>query len=116
MRVELAEAAIGAIERERDVRSAAVPDEREALAEAATSVLETYRARANALDENDSMATREAVERELRLVAIAAEREQLQRLWTARQIEDVLYTDVLHQLDITEEAIVGKPAHGHGHA
>jgi monovalent cation/hydrogen antiporter len=114
LRAELAEAAIDAIERERDARSVAVPDDRETVAEAANSLLEAYRARANALDGNAPSAAREVVAKELHLVAVAAQRTQLHKLWTMRQVDDVLYTDVLHQLDVTEEAIAGKPAHGHG--
>jgi len=98
------------------VRCAALPSPTTVrYAPGANGVLDIYAARTSAQGDSDSTAAREIVERELRLVAIAAERSQLQRLWSAREIQDVLHTDVLHQLAVAEEGVVGKPARGHGH-
>lgn len=113
LRGRLAEAAIVALEQERDAREATSPERREAVNEAVALILDHYRTRVGERDDSDL--AREALLRELRLVGLGAERSRLQALWKTHEVDDVLYREALHRLDVTEEALAGRPAHGaHG--
>lgn len=100
LRAALAEAAIVAIERARDERG-------ESAETAAAIVLEQYRARTSGQVDPDR-SQRELFERELRLVALHAERDLLHRRWRQRAVDDKLYADFMREIDANEEALTGR--------
>ncbi|AKU93553.1 Na+/H+ antiporter [Labilithrix luteola] len=113
LRAMLAEAAISALEREREAREVASSEHPEQMAEAVALILDHYRTRVG--EQDHAEVAREALLRDLRLVGLGAERARLQTLWEKREVDDVLYREALHGLDVTEEALAGRPAHGaHG--
>lgn len=100
LRAELAEAAIAAIEQARDEKG-------EGAVEAAEIVLEPYRARATGEVPDDRVAL-ERVERELRIVALHAERALLHEKWKARAVDDVLYRQFMREIDANEDALASR--------
>jgi Na+/H+ antiporter len=111
---ELTDAAIEAIARERDAPGRASPDELVAVAEAASGVIAGYRARLAATGDGAPEAKRAGHARRLRVLGIQTERALLEQRFREHAIDDVTYRDVLHTLDVSEEAIVGKRGAGHG--
>lgn len=112
LRATLAIEAIAAVERARE---AAKGEQRDEMAEAANDVLERYRSRAEG--EEDEDAHHDELVRDLRLVALDAERRLLDRLWKEHEVDDALYRQTLREIDVLEEALVKPPAsttHGHG--
>lgn len=109
LRIELAEAAIVAVERARDERGATADA-------AAAAVLEQYRARASGEVPAETK-ERELLERELRLVALSAERDVLHQKWRRRGVDDAIYREFMREIDANEEALTGRAASfmpGHG--
>lgn len=116
VRLAMLEAAVAAIEHERDERAMAAPDVRASIDAAANAVIESYRARAadGAEDGADPLSNHE---RGLRMTALHAERAYLHDLWRGQRIDDPLYRRLLAELDLEEEAAVpsGSVGHAHGH-
>lgn len=100
LRAELAEAAIAAIEQARDEKG-------EGADEAAATVLDQYRARTTGEVPEDRAAT-EKLERELRLVALHAERALLHEKWKSRAVDDVLYRQFMREIDANEDALTSR--------
>ncbi|HEY0190154.1 MAG TPA: Na+/H+ antiporter [Kofleriaceae bacterium] len=73
---------------------------------AVDQLLERYRARL--IDPTDST-DRPQLERELRLVGMAAERTALRDLFAAKQIGEEMHYRITHELDLIEEAISPPP-------
>jgi len=94
VRSVLAEAAIAAVETELATRE--VPPE------IADRVLDVYRARLG--DPSDVVAEQPGLQRELRVVAIRAERAKLVALSAAHEIDDEVFNATLRELDLVEEA------------
>lgn len=108
LRGELADAAIAAVEHARDERG-------ETAAEAASTVLEQYRARATG-EIPQGHKEREIVERELRLIALCAERDLLHLKWRQRTVDDDLYREFMREIDANEEALSATPSAAPLHA
>jgi len=102
VRAALAEAAILAIEQAREEKG-------ERAAEAAELVLEQYRAR-TAGEVPPDLRAQEVLERELRLVALHAERDLLHQKWKRQGVDDAVYRELMHEIDTNEEALTNRPS------
>lgn len=97
LRSELAEAAIVALEKARDERGGRA-------AAAVAVVLDTYRVRA-AGEVSGDRKEYELLERELRLLALHAERDLLHAKWRRRAIDESVYRDFMQEIDANEAAL-----------
>jgi CPA1 family monovalent cation:H+ antiporter len=109
-------AASAAIRRVEDLYRGIPNDQPESLVqmEAAMHVIELYRRRlAHGLRQNGSSHhIRELdVERQMRIEALRAERDQLYQLRLNRQLDDVLHRQLVHEIDLIETALTKQKQH-----
>lgn len=113
-RVAAAEAAIRRIEKVLTV-PLADPDDVATRAEAATHLLDVYRRHLDYGDlsgENtEDMQRLAEAERRLRLVALDAERDELDRLRRANAIDDVVHQRLVREIDLMETSLGGARDH-----
>lgn len=103
VRAALVEAAIAAVEQERENDA-----DSETTAAAANIVLDVYRSHA---DQGDEAAKLEGAVRRLRLVGVIAERRCLHELFHERKIEDTTFFETLRRLDSLEDTLAEPVGH-----
>lgn len=112
-RVAAAEAALRRLE-QLIAEPAATVEAASARAEAGMHLLEAYRRRLDYGDPHESETEAKRVadaERQLRLQALAAERDELYRLRHARSIDDDVHRALIREVDLMEASLSGASAH-----
>lgn len=109
-----AEAAIGQVEKMGMKRSGQAPDA-EIYREAAMHIIDLYRRRLDygraSGDEAQGAKKMADAERQLRIAALGAERDELYRLRMSRQIDDPLHQKLVREIDLMEAALSRKKTH-----
>jgi CPA1 family monovalent cation:H+ antiporter len=116
IRLALAEAALKRVEQvEHEASGHLRGAERIAHADAAALVVDDYRTRLEVEGQSEETRRRirrsSAADRDLRLAAMRAEREELSRLRDAGEIGDVSYRKLLRELDLSETALTAARGH-----
>lgn len=108
-RAALTSAALAAIEAARDARMEAAPDDAQIVSDAAAWLMDRYRRR-SATEDDGSPARSLSHERDLRSLALRAERDALQSLIRHQKVDTELYRRIVRELDAAEEFLNPLPA------
>lgn len=111
-RLAMAEAGLREVERTQAEASARPPAQRAVYAEAAVEIVADYTEQIATSSQSDETRDRlrlvAVADRELRVVALRAQREELYRLNASTQIDQIGFRKLLHELDLAEAAIVAE--------